>query len=282
MSWALIPLTEEQREIQRTARDFGKAEIAPHTDAWDRAEAYDDAIVGKLGELGFLGLMIPEQYDGLGLDTLTYLVALEEIAAVDASVAVMLSVHNSLPTQMILRWGTTEQKERFLRPMARGESLGAFALSEPEAGSDAASLRCQAVREGDRYVVSGRKIWISTAQVTNKILLLARTTPLEVVRKRTEGLSLFYVEPRVRRWQQVWVTARAREPGGLKEKRWLPTAEAGTVRFQGEIALPDGRLILDRTTLSQLDDGRVRQLIEISRDGGSTWRSTFDAAYRRQ
>src|SRR5215203_5975316 len=161
MSWALIPLTEEQREIQRTARDFARAEIAPHSDAWDRAEAYDVDVVGKLGELGFLGMLIPEEFDGLGLDTCTYLVALEEIAAVDASVAVLMSVHNSLPTQMILRWGTAEQKRRFLEPMARGELLGAFALSEPEAGSDAASLRCQARRDGDDWVLNGTKSWIS-------------------------------------------------------------------------------------------------------------------------
>ena len=114
MSWALIPLTEEQREIQRTARDFARDEIAPYADTWDRAEGYDTAIAGKLGELGFLGMLIPEEYDGLGLDTRTYLVALEEIAAVDASVAVLMSVHNSLPTQMILRYGNPAQKERFL------------------------------------------------------------------------------------------------------------------------------------------------------------------------
>src|SRR5678816_786329 len=103
MSWALIPLTEEQREIQRTARDFAQAEIAPYSDAWDRAEKYDEAIVGKLGELGFLGMLIPEEFDGLGLDTRTYVVALEEIAAVDASVAVlMLSlIHISEPTRLL-------------------------------------------------------------------------------------------------------------------------------------------------------------------------------------
>src|SRR5207245_2351240 len=106
-----------------------------------------------LADIGFLGMMVPEEYDGLGLDTLTYLVALEEIAAVDASTAVLVSVHNSLPTQMILRWGTDEQKDRFLKPMARGERLGAFALSEPESGSDAASLRTQATRDGDCWVL---------------------------------------------------------------------------------------------------------------------------------
>src|SRR3954468_23502476 len=97
---ALTPLTEEQREIQKVARDFAAAEIAPHSEQWDRDQIFEPSIVGKLGALGFLGMMIPEEYDGLGLDMLTYLVALEEIATVDASVAVMVSVHNSLPTQM--------------------------------------------------------------------------------------------------------------------------------------------------------------------------------------
>ena len=159
---ALTPLTEEQRAIQTVAREFAAEHIAPFSEQWDRDQYFEPELVPKLGELGFLGMMIPEKYDGLGLDTLTYLVALEEIAIVDASVAVMLSVHNSLPTQMLLRWGTEEQKERFLKPMARGEMLGAFALSEPEAGSDAASLRTQAVRDGDHWVLNGTKAWVSS------------------------------------------------------------------------------------------------------------------------
>ena len=111
MSWALIPLTDQQKEIQQLARDFARSEIAPHADTWDRDAAMDPAIIRKLAELGFLGMMVPEQYDGLGLDTVTYLVALEEIAAVDASVAVAMSVHNSLPTQMILRYGSEAHEE---------------------------------------------------------------------------------------------------------------------------------------------------------------------------
>src|SRR5712692_3610663 len=106
MTWALTPLSEEQQEIQRMARDFAIAEIAPHSAVWDRDAYFDPGIVTKMGELGFLGMLLPEEYGGLALDTLTYLVALEEIAVVDASIAVTMSVHNSLPTQMILRWGT--------------------------------------------------------------------------------------------------------------------------------------------------------------------------------
>jgi alkylation response protein AidB-like acyl-CoA dehydrogenase len=194
MAWALTPLTETQREIQRVARDFATQEIAPFSAQWDRDAYFEPSLVRKLGELGFLGMMIPEEYDGLGLDTLTYLVALEEIATIDASAAVMVSVHNSLPTQMILKWGTDQQKERFLKPMARGESLGAFALSEPEAGSDAASLTTQAVRDGDGWILNGTKAWVSSGTKSDVILVMARTdTPDD--RRGARGISAFIITP---------------------------------------------------------------------------------------
>src|SRR3954462_11566540 len=132
MAWALTPLTEEQRAIQQTARDFAAREVAPFADDWDRDAHFEPTLIDKLGALGFLGMMVPEEFDGLGLDTLTYLVALEEIAVVDASTAVLVSVHNSRPSQMLLKGGTQQQRERSLKPMARGEKLGAFALSEPD------------------------------------------------------------------------------------------------------------------------------------------------------
>ncbi len=194
MTWALTPLSPEQREIQAVAREFAKREIAPHTAKWDREAYFEPSLVGKLGELGFLGMLIPEKYDGLGLDTLTYLVALEEIAIVDASVAVMLSVHNSLPTQMILRWGTEEQKEAWLKPLARGEMLGAFALSEPEAGSDAASLRTQAVRDGDDWILNGTKAWVSSGTQGDVILAMARTDCPDD-RRGARGIGAFIVTP---------------------------------------------------------------------------------------
>ncbi|HVX40134.1 MAG TPA: acyl-CoA dehydrogenase [Gemmatimonadaceae bacterium] len=194
MAWALTPLTEEQRAIQKTARDFALAEIAPHTVEWDREAYFEPSLVGKLGELGFLGMMIPEEYGGLGLDTLTYLVALEEIAIIDASVAVMLSVHNSLPTQMLLRWGSENQKEEFLKPMARGERLGAFALSEPEAGSDAASLRTQAVRDGNDWILNGTKAWVSSGTKSDVVIAMARTDSPED-RRGARGISAFIITP---------------------------------------------------------------------------------------
>jgi acyl-CoA dehydrogenase len=194
MSWALIPLSEEQLAIQQTAREFAMAEIAPHSDRWDRESGFDRSIATKLGELGFLGMMLPEEWDGLGLDARTYVVALEEIASVDASVAVLMSVHNSLPTQMILRYGNAAQREHYLRKMARGEWLGAFALSEPDAGSDAASLTASAVRHGDHYVLNGVKAWVSHGSMADVILCMARTdTPAE--RKGARGISTFILTP---------------------------------------------------------------------------------------
>ena len=194
MSWALTPLTEEQKAIQAVAREFATTEIAPYTEQWDRDAHFEPSLVGKLGALGFLGMLLPEQFDGLGLDTLTYVVALEELAIVDASVAVMVSVHNSLPTQMILRWGSEKQKECFLKPMARGELLGAFALSEPDAGSDAASLRTQAVRDGSDWILNGTKAWVSSGAKGEVIMVMARTDNPED-RRGPRGISAFIVTP---------------------------------------------------------------------------------------
>jgi hypothetical protein len=194
---SLTPLTPDQAQIQALAREFARNEIAPHAAAWDRDAFLEPALVAKLGALGFLGMLVPEEYDGLGLDTLTYLLALEEIAAADASAAVLMSVHNSLPTQMILRFGSAEQKRRFLGPMARGELLGAFALSEPDAGSDAAALRTQAVRDrtsGDAWVLDGTKAWVSAGSHAGVILAMARTdTP--GMRRGARGISTFVITP---------------------------------------------------------------------------------------
>lgn len=149
-------------------------------------------MVRKLGQLGFLGMLIPEAYDGLGFDTVTYLAALEEIAAADASVAVTVAIHNSLPTQMLLRHGSEAQKGRWLKPMARGELLGAFALSEAEAGSDAAGLRAQATWSGSQWVLSGRKAWVSNGDTASVVLVMARTDR-EGDRRAARGIGAFIV-----------------------------------------------------------------------------------------
>src|SRR5947209_7049829 len=192
MSWALHPLTEEQTEVQKLAREFAQAEITPHSAEWDQKAYFEPTLVKKLGDLGFLGMMLPEEYDGLGTDTGTYLIALEEIAAADASVAVLMSVHNSLPTQMILRYGSQAQKDRFLRKMARGELLGAFALSEPEAGSDASAVTTQAVKEGNCWSLNGTKAWVTNGNTAGAILAMARTDT-SGARRGARGIGAFIV-----------------------------------------------------------------------------------------
>lgn len=191
---SLLPITELQQEIQNTARSFAERELAPLAAERDREQRFDRSMANQLAELGFLGMMIPEQYDGLGLDATTYLLALEEIAAVDASAAVLMSVHNSLPTQMLLNFGNEAQKQQFLKPMARGEWLGAFALSEPEAGSDAGSLACQAVRDGDDWLLTGTKAWVSHGSEADVILCMARTDE-SGNRKGAKGISAFILSP---------------------------------------------------------------------------------------
>ncbi|HEX9085841.1 MAG TPA: acyl-CoA dehydrogenase family protein [Gemmatimonadaceae bacterium] len=194
MSWALHPLSEEQSEVQKLAREFARAEITPHAADWDQRAYFEPSLVKKLGELGFLGMMLPEEYDGLGTDTGTYLIALEEIAAADASVAVLMSVHNSLPTQMILRYGTDAQKERFLKKMARGEILGAFALSEPDAGSDASAVATQAVKDGNSWILNGTKSWVTNGNTAGAILTMARTDKTGS-RRGARGIGAFIITP---------------------------------------------------------------------------------------
>jgi alkylation response protein AidB-like acyl-CoA dehydrogenase len=194
VSWALHPLTEEQTEVQKLARDFARAEITPHAAEWDQKAYFEPTLVKKLGELGFLGMMLPEEYDGLGTDTGTYLIALEEIAAADASVAVLMSVHNSLPTQMILRYGNDAQKDRFLKKMARGEILGAFALSEPDAGSDASAIATSAVKDGKSWILNGTKSWVTNGNMADAILTMARTDT-GGIRRGARGIGAFIITP---------------------------------------------------------------------------------------
>ncbi|HZO18101.1 MAG TPA: acyl-CoA dehydrogenase family protein [Gemmatimonadaceae bacterium] len=276
MSWALVPLTEDQKEVQRLAREFARAEIAPHADRWDRDAAMDPEIIQKLAELGFLGMMVPEQYEGLGLDTVTYLVALEEIAAVDASVAVAMSVHNSLPTQMILRYGSDAQRARYLPPMARGELLGAFALSEPEAGSDAAAMTTQAVRDGDAWILDGTKAWVTSGNDAGVIVAMARTDrPGE--RRGARGISAFIITPDL--------------PGfkvGKKENK-LGLRASPTVQIAFErMRVPSDRLLGQEGkgfvyAMQSLDNGRLgvaAQAVGIARS--ALEHSARYAAERRQ
>lgn len=189
MTTRLRQLTDLQREVVRTAREFAESELAPHVEEWDRDGHFPREKVDAMGKLGFLGMLLPEEWGGAGLDTVTYLLALEEIARIDPSMAVTMSVHNSLPSQMILHHGTEAAKERYLRPMAEGKALGAFALSESHAGSDPSALRARAERDGDEYVLDGTKAWVTNGGTADVVVVMARTGG-----EGARGISAFVVE----------------------------------------------------------------------------------------
>jgi len=182
----------EQREVVDLARDFARDKIEPFAAEWDRTSHFPRDVIDELGKLGFLGMCTPEEYDGMGLDTLTYLMALEEISAADAALAVSIGIHNAIPTTMLVRHGTPEQKERWLKPMARGEILAGFALSEADAGSDAASLRAQAVRDGKDWVLNGAKAWATNAGTADLMMIMVRTDQPNA-RRGAKGISTFIV-----------------------------------------------------------------------------------------
>jgi alkylation response protein AidB-like acyl-CoA dehydrogenase len=187
-----MPTATEQLQVVELAREFAREKIEPHAAEWDRTRHFPRDVIDELGRLGFLGMTTPEEYDGMGLDTVTYLMALEEIAAADASIAVSMSIHNAIPTTMLVNHGTPAQRERWLKPMARGELLAGFALSEAEAGSDAASLAAQAVRDGNGWVLNGAKAWATNAGTADVMMIMVRTDA-PGARRGAKGISTFIV-----------------------------------------------------------------------------------------
>src|SRR5512136_397555 len=149
----LFPFTEEHEMIRQAARDFAQKEIAPIAAEFDETGEFPLKTIQKMGEMGFMGIEVPEQYGGAGMDTLSYVLALEEICKVDASHGTIMSVNNSLYCYGILHFGTEEQKKRFITPVASGKSIGAYSLTEPMSGSDAGAMKCRAVRDDDFYVL---------------------------------------------------------------------------------------------------------------------------------
>ncbi len=183
-------LTEEQKMIQETARDFARKEIAPTTIERDKNAEFPREIINKLAELGFMGMMVDPKYDGAGMDTVSYALAMMEISKVDASVGVIMSVNNSLVTFGLEKWGNEFIKEKYLKPLARGEKLGAFALSEPEAGSDATQQHTTATKDGDYWVLNGMKNWITNGKNADYYIVFAQTDKA----KRHHGITAFLVE----------------------------------------------------------------------------------------
>ena len=184
-------LTPEQREIQALAREVARAEIDPHAGEWDREHRFPAELFPKLAEVGLLGVCIPEEYGGAGADFISYILVLEELSRADAGVGVTVGVHTSAVTLPILRFGTEEQRARFVPALARGESLGAFALTEPESGSDAGSLRTSATPTNGGWRISGSKRFISTARQAGTFLLFARTDPTSTT---AGGVSAFVLD----------------------------------------------------------------------------------------
>src|SRR5919106_2265863 len=168
-------LTDDQREIQALAREFADAEIAPHAADWDREHRFPRDVFVKLAELGLMGVCVPEEDGGAGADFLSYVLVLEELSRADAGVGVTVAVHTSACTLPILVFGSEEQRARFVPPLARGEGLGAFALTEPEAGSDAGAIRTRADADGDGWTITGTKQWITNGSHASTFLLFART-----------------------------------------------------------------------------------------------------------
>jgi alkylation response protein AidB-like acyl-CoA dehydrogenase len=240
-------LNEQHRMIRDTVRQFMETELRPRLKEYERAEHFPAAELRRLGELGFCGMLIPEEWGGAGTDTLSYVVMLEEVARVDASVAVALSVTNSVVAWPLWRHGTEQQKRRWLPRLARGEILGAFCLTEPQAGSDAAGIRCQAQRIGDAYILNGTKTWVTNAGHAGLYLVFAKTNPAAGAR----GVSAFLIEPNTPGFR----IARLEDKMGLR----LSTS--------GEVVLENCQVPIDqrlgeegaglKIALQALDGGRV-------------------------
>ena len=202
MDWGLTP---DQQMIRDTVREFVVAEIEPNAPAWDREKRFPHEVFEQLGQLGLFGMVVPERWGGAGLDGIAYCLALEELARGDASTCVAISVTNSVYCAPILKYGTDEQRDRWLRPCAAGKWLGAFCLSEPEVGSDPASIRVRARRDGNGYVLSGTKAWITSGSVCGSMLVFAVTDPdaererisAFVVPSDMDGVSVIHEEEKM-------------------------------------------------------------------------------------
>jgi alkylation response protein AidB-like acyl-CoA dehydrogenase len=199
-------LSEEHLAVQKAARDFAEQECLPGVIDRDETQTFPKEQIKKLAELGFMGMMVDTNYGGSGMDTVSYVLAMEEISKIDASVSVCMSVNNSLVCWGLDTFGTHEQKEKYLKPLASGEKIGAFLLSEPEAGSDATSQQTTAEDKGDYYLLNGTKNWITNGNSASTYLVIAQTD----VAKGSRGINAFIVE---KSWPGVEVGAKENKLG---------------------------------------------------------------------
>jgi alkylation response protein AidB-like acyl-CoA dehydrogenase len=265
-------LSAEQREIQALTRDVVEAEIAPQAAAWDREHRFPRELIARLGELGLMGVCVPEQYGGAGADFVSYVLVLEELSCGDAGVGVTVAVHTSAATLPILAFGSEEQKQRFVPPLAGGQTIGAFALTEADAGSDAGSLRTTAVQEEDGWRINGSKQWITNGSHAGTFVLFARTDPST---RGPRGISAFLLDR-----EQVEVVRE-------EEKLGLNSSSTADLRIDGALVGRD-RLLHDErkgfaVAMATLDGGRIgiaAQAVGIARAAYETARAY--ALERRQ
>ena len=185
----LFPLSEEHESIRQAARNFAQKEIAPLAAEFDESGEFPIKTIMKMGELGFMGIEVPEEYGGAGMDTLAYVLALEEICKVDAAHGTIMSVNNSLFCNGIMKFGSEAQKQKYVLPVASGKAVGAYSLTEPMSGSDAGTMRSRAVRQGDEYIINGRKSWVTSGPVAEYLVLFTLTDP----EKKHRGITAFLI-----------------------------------------------------------------------------------------
>lgn len=259
-------LTEEQAQIRDTARDFAQQQLAPFAAAWDRTGEFPREAVRAMGRLGFLGMTVPPEWDGVGADYVAFALAMEEIAAGEGAVATIMGAHNSVCCMPIAEYGTDAQKEKYLRPLARGELLGAFALTEPHAGSDASFLRTRAERRGDSYVINGTKQFITSGKNADIALVFAVTDSAACKR----GISCFIVE----------TTSPGYRVGRVERKMGQHASDTCEIVCE-DLAVPVENLLGAegegyRIALSNLEGGRVG----IGAQAVGMARAAFDIALR--
>ncbi len=223
-----LDFEEIQSQIRDMAQKFAEEEIAPSVIERDINSEFPLEILKKMGELGFMGMMVPPEYNGSGLEPISYVLALSEIAKVDASVSTIMSVQNSLINWILEHYGTEEQKENYLKKTATGEYLGAYCLSEPEAGSDARGIRTMAVKEGDEWIINGTKNWISTGQHADVFIVFAQTNP----ELKHKGIACFLMEK----------GTPGLEPGLKEDKMGLRSSETCSLGLTN-IRLKDDNLV---------------------------------------
>jgi alkylation response protein AidB-like acyl-CoA dehydrogenase len=259
-------LSEEQIMIRDMARAFAQEQLAPHAADWDRDSTFPRDALVQMGELGLLGMLVPEGYDGAGVDHVAYALALEEIAAGDGSTSTIMSVHNSVACMPVYKFGDEVQKETFLKPLARGEQLGCFCLTEPQAGSDAAALRCRAVRDGDDYVLEGTKQFITSGANAQLAIVFAVTDPDAGKR----GITGFVVPTDT----PGYVVA------GIEKKLGQKASDTAQIVFDGCRVPVANRLGAEgqgyRIALSNLEGGRIG----IAAQSVGMARAAFEAALR--